>query len=152
MLKKIFLFLSLLIFNNISAIEEFDVYSNALKFFNNKEYATAYSLFKSISGDVTFEEQKRINSYYYTAECLVQLEQFDGAAIVYEFLITEYPFSNFCEDALYKLGIIYFNRAEHRRARERLTIFLNSYPNSINYGSALYWIAESFAAENRFCN
>lgn len=150
MLRKILFFLTLLIFNNITAVDEFDAYSNALKFFNNKEYATAYSMFKSISEDLSFEEQKRINSYYYTAECLVLLEQFDGAATVYEFLITEYPFSNFREDALYKLGIIYFNRAEYRRARERLSILLNSYPNSINNGSALYWIAESFAAENRF--
>lgn len=151
MKKNIIAFLCIaLSFTSIKAFGNNDNYSLALKFYNQKEYATAYTLFKNIANNKDEEEQKRISSHYYLAECLTQLGQYDGAAASYEYFIEEFPFSNFREGALYKLGIIYFNKAEYRRSREKLNFLLTAYPNSFNTGSAYYWMGETFAAENRF--
>jgi TolA-binding protein len=126
-----------------------DNYSSALRLYQGKNYPAAYDLFKQISSNSLSDNQKKSASEYYAAECLIQLNQLDGAAAEFESFITNYPFSSFREHALYQLGIIYYNNNEFRKSRDRFSILLNDYPQSYYSGSAYYWMGESFDAENK---
>lgn len=150
MSKKFFFFLSIILFCGITIANSNDDYSTALQRMNNKEYSAAYSLFKIVAEDNNADEQKKIMAKYYMGECLTLLGQLDGAASHFEEFIEEFLFSNYRDQALHSLGMIYYKRAEYRKAREKLLYLLETYPRSEYAGTVYYWIAETYAAENRF--
>lgn len=135
--------------NLIAQTKEDDYYS-AIRFYENKEYSTAYKLFYELMNNKNVEDIKRISSKFYAADCLLNIGNYDGAAVLFESFINENNFSNLKELSLYKLGEIYFTIGSYRKCRERLITLIESYPNSIYKGSSNYWIAESYAAEKKF--
>lgn len=149
MIKKILLSINILTILCF-AQNPVDEFSTAEVLFVKKEYSAAYDIFKKLYSDNSVEQQKRSSAKFYAGECLLNLDELDGAAIEFESFIDSYPFSNSRELAFYKLGTIYFTKGEYRKARERLISLINSYPESEYIGSADYWIAESFAGENKY--
>jgi len=127
-----------------------DNYGMALEAYSNHEFGTAYQIFKSLSGDNSLEKEKLVSIKFYISDCLINLNQLDGAAIELEEFLDNYKFSNFREAALYNLGIVYYKKAEYRRSRERLSLLLTEYPLGTYTGSANYWIGECYFAENKY--
>ncbi len=148
MKKKLIVFL--VTFSIISAQENSDKFSQAQNAYQNFNFGLALKLFKEISEEGIIEQQKLSSAKYFAGECLLNLDQLDGAAIEFEQLINNYPYSNFRSAALYKLGTTYYLKQEYRKARARLSTLLKEYPSSEYNGSAYYWIAEAYFAENKY--
>lgn len=147
--KKLF-FLILFAIINLHAQVTNSKYDSAMKLFEDKNYTAAYELFKSIEANNQSNDLEKSSSHYYSAECLMNLNQFAGAAAEFESFLKQYPLSSFKEHVLYKLGTIYYHNNEYRKARENLFALINDYPYSVYTGSAYYWLGESFAVENKF--
>ncbi len=148
-MKKI-IFIIILFSVSISAQQASDKLSSAISFYNDHNFGTAFQIFKEIISENNLGEQKLTYAKFYSADCLINLNQMDGAASELESFIDQYKFSNYREAALYKLGTVYFAKGEYRKARERLSTLIMEYKNGEYYGSAYYWIGESFFAESNF--
>lgn len=142
--------LVLIIISNLYAQISNQTYSDAMKLYQNKNYTAAYELFKSVSLTNSNNDLEKASSHYYAAECLLSLNQLDGAASEFESFLKLYPASSLREHVLYQLGTIYYHNSEYRKVRDRLLTLLNEYPNSDYTGSAYYWIGVSYATENKF--
>jgi len=127
-----------------------DLFNQALNYYNQKEYATAFKIFEKLFLDNNTEETKKILSKYYAADCLFNIKQFDASAILFESFASQNTFSDLREGALYKLGEIYFQIGSFRKCRERLLTLIEAYPQTLYKGTAYYWIAEAYAAEKRY--
>lgn len=149
MIRK--LFCSVLLFASIGFAQSLNSdYDKAVKLFSNGEYSAAYKMFKNIQEGKPSDKQLEESSAFYSANCLVNLNELDGAAIEFENFISQYKFSNFREDAFYNLGAVYFSKGEYRKAREKLLALTSINSNTVYKGSAYYWIAEAYAYENKY--
>ena len=147
---KQFLLIFFVVYPVINAQSISEKFASAMSYYNNSEYAAAYSIFHELSSQKNLDDKVASSSGYYSADCLVKMQQFDGAVAEFEEYIDRYPLSQFRDDALYRLGSIYFSKKEYGKCRERLMTLINSYPSSEFTGNALYLVGESFAAENKF--
>jgi TolA-binding protein len=148
-MKKYIAFIYLIALS-INAQNNTDNYDRALEAYKNHEFGTAYQLLRLVSGESTLEKEKLASVKFYISDCLINLNQLDGAASELEEFLDNYKFSNFSEDALYKLGTVYYKKGEYRRSRERLLLLLTEYPLGTYTGSANYWIGECYFAENKY--
>ncbi|MFA7229499.1 MAG: tetratricopeptide repeat protein, partial [Melioribacteraceae bacterium] len=148
-MKKIFLMMTLFA-ASASAQNAVQKLTEAVNFYNERNYGVAHKLFGELIHENTLEEKNLVSAKYHSADCLLNLNQLDGAAIEFEDLIEHNNFSNFREPALYKLGMIYFYKGEYRKSRERLSSFISGYSLSEMLGSAYYWLGRSYFAENKF--
>ncbi len=148
-MKKIF-FIVFLFTLSISAQNMNKKFISAINFYEAHNFGAAYQLFNEIFSEKILDEQKLIAAKYYSADCLLNLDQLDGSAAELEYFIDHFKYSNFHESALYKLGTIYFVKGEYRRARERLITLINEYKYGEYTGSAYYWIGEAYLAESKF--
>lgn len=126
--------------------EKYDV---AMEAFHNHQYAQANRLFEQFFSDYKIVDEVYSTAKYYSAESLLKLGRKDEAAITFEYLVTNYFWSNFRDEALYNLGMIYFSEAKYEKSRLRFRLLLKDYPESEYVGSSLYWIGESYSAENK---
>lgn len=150
-MKKIFLITTLVfLFISIKTHAEEDLFLKALRFYEQKEYANAYYIFSKLMNNNSIEENKRAYSKFYAADCLLNIQQYDAAAILLETFVNNYIYSVLREQSLYKLGELYYKIGSYRKAREKLLILTENYPNSLYKGSAYYWVAESYYAEKRY--
>ncbi len=127
-----------------------DDFGKAKHLFNSGDYAAAHIIFQKLSLDVDIEKYLSSTAKYYSAECLFNLKQIDGAISEYEEFISIHRFSNFRDIALFKLGTIYYESRQYRKSRESLLKIIREYPASEFKGSAYYWIGKCFTAEDRF--
>lgn len=148
-MKKIF-FTLILFTISLSAQNVNDKFTSAINFYNDHNFGAAYQLFNEVISENKLDEQKLISAKFYSADCLLNLDQLDGSAIELEYFIDHYRYSNYRDAALYKLGTVYFVKGEYRKVRERLNTLLNDYKNGEYPGSAYYWIGEAYLAENKF--
>ncbi len=148
MKKTIFLLLSFQV--AMLAQVSSDRMAQAFNAYKNSDFGTAYLMFKNIVSNDNLAEEKLAMAKYYEADCLLNLNQLDGAAEAFESFIDKFRFSNLREYALYKLGTIYYTKTDYRRCRDRLQILFAEYPNSQFAGSAYYWMGEAYFAENKF--
>ncbi|MCL6097139.1 MAG: tetratricopeptide repeat protein, partial [Bacteroidetes bacterium] len=148
MKKTIFLLLSFQV--AMLAQISSDRMARAFNAYKNSDFGTAYLMFKNIVSNDNLAEEKLAMAKYYEADCLLNLNQLDGAAEAFESFIDKFRFSNLREYALYKLGTIYYTKTDYRRCRDRLQILFAEYPNSQFAGSAYYWMSEAYFAENKF--
>lgn len=144
------IFLILIAFCSLSAQKVLDQFSIAVAAYNNQDYSKALQLFKNVIRDGNLDEQNLAVADFYSADCLLNLDQLDGAAAELESFIEKYRFSNFRDAALYKLGTIYFTKGEFRKAREKLLNLVSIFPETQYLGSAYYWIGETFSSENKY--
>ncbi len=148
-MKKIILVLLLFVTQLFSQSSSID-YTDAQNAYLNGQFATAFKLFSKLSSQSNPDEQINASAKYFAADCLLNLEQTDGAVIYLEKIISQNLFSNFRPLAFYKLGTIYFYKKEYRKARDRFESLIAEYPKSENVGSSYYWIGEAYLAENKF--
>jgi len=154
MMKKLILLLeftlfSTLILGNFSDPTQFDA---AIAAYKSREYLKAYRLFNGIKVSEITDRVVLSSSEFYAADCLFQMKELNGAASSFESFIYKYPYSSFREEALYKLGTIYYALKDYRKSRDRLMILIIDYPKSEYIAPANYWIGEAFIAENKFSN
>ena len=150
-MKKIILIipiilLSLQVLNAESLPEK---YKKAMDAFYTGEYAEAHYLFEKFIKDYKLIDEQYAAAKYYSAESLLNLGESDAAAAGFEFLVNNYKWTNFRHEALYKLGMIYFEQGKYAKSRVRFQILLDEYPSSDHVGPALYWIGESYAREGK---
>ncbi len=124
-------------------------YKQAMDAFHSGEYSEAYYLFEGFLKGYSLIDEKYAAAKYYSADALLNLGEYEGAAAGFEFLANNYNFSNFRHEALYKLGLIYFKQGQYAKSRARLQLLLAGYPESDHTGSALYWIGESYTKEGK---
>jgi len=148
-MKKITILLLTYIIS-ISAQELPDNFINALNSYNNNDFGTAYQLFKATAEQNNLSELQIISAKFYSANCLLNLDQLDGAASEFESFIDQNKFSDYCESALYTLGTIYYKKGEYRKARERLTTLITEYPSNEFTGTSYYWLGEAYLAEEKY--
>ncbi|KAF0150884.1 MAG: outer membrane assembly lipoprotein YfiO [Ignavibacteria bacterium] len=147
MKKIIVLFISLTCIFAQPVTEKF---SQAHKAFEDNNYSLALKLFKEINAEGKLEQQQLAAAKFFSAECFLNLDQLDAAAVEFEIFLDEYKLSNYRATALYKLGSIYFTKREYRKARERLAALTSEFPFSEFHGSSFYWMGETYASENKF--
>jgi TolA-binding protein len=123
-------------------------YKKAMDYFNSGEYAEAHNLFEEFIKGYNLIDEQYSAAKYYSADALLNLGEQDAAATGFEFIVHNYTWSNFRHEALYKLGLIYFQQGKYSQSRGRFQLLLE-YPESDHTGSALYWIGESFTKEGK---
>lgn len=124
-------------------------YSSAMNAFHSGQYAEASLLFEEFFDEYKIVDEVFASAKYYSAESLLKLGRKNEAAVTFAYLADYFHWSNFRLDALYNLGLIYFDLKKFEDSRIRFKQLLNEYPESQYSGSALYWIGESYSAENR---
>jgi tetratricopeptide (TPR) repeat protein len=110
-MKKITILLLTYIIS-ISAQKFPDNFSNALNAYNNHDFGTAYQLFKTAAEQNELNDLQIVSAKFYSANCLLNLDQLDGAASEFESFIDQNKFSNYRESALYTLGTIYYKKGD----------------------------------------
>lgn len=126
--------------------EKFDA---AMTAFHNQQYAQANRLFEEFFSNYKIIDEIYATAKYYSAESLLKLGRKDEAAITFEYLVTNYFWSNYRDKSLYNLGLIYFSEGKYEKSRLRFKLLLKDYPESEYIGSSFYWIGESYTAENK---
>ncbi len=151
-MKKTYLILILVLFYSIPIISQdySDVMSSATKDFDEGNFLKAQKAFQKIIVSDEVEDKILSTAKFYSAECLFNLEQFDGAAAEFEDFTDEYKNSSFRDRAYYRLGSIYFERNLYNKSRNRLITLINEFPESEYVPSAYYWIGESLIREDKF--
>ena len=124
-------------------------YSDAMNAYENKEYAKANNLFQKFFSDYKITDGQFATAKYYSANALMNLGEFNAAAAEFEFFVNHFNWSSFRDDALYKLGLIYYNNAEYEKSRERFKELLDEYPESDHAGSAYYWVGETYSRQDK---
>ncbi|MFC2136260.1 tetratricopeptide repeat protein [Bacteroidota bacterium] len=127
-----------------------EIFASASEFFHQKSFAKAHELYQQIDEFSGVDDYTISTAKFYSAECLFNMKQLNGAAAEFEYFVDNFLLSYFRYIALYRLGTIYFNQREFSRCREKFISLLNDYNLSEYSGAAYYWIGESFAAENKF--
>ena len=146
--KTIYLLLLILIspLFSQSISEKFTV---ALEEYYQARYADAYILFNEVADDYGIDDELYASSKYYAADALLKLGQKEQAAAELEYIVNHIIWSNVREEAFYHLGLIYYDFKKYSTSRARFESLLKEYPGGKYSGSAMYWIGESFAEENK---
>jgi TolA-binding protein len=124
-------------------------FDSAMSAFHAQQYAQANRLFEEFFSDYKIVDEIYATAKYYSAESLLKLGRKDEAAIAFEYLVTNYFWSNYRDKSLYELGLIYFSKKKYEKCRLRFKLLLRDYPKSEFVGSSLYWIGESYSEENK---
>ncbi len=124
-------------------------FSSAMDAYQIKLYADAQKLFEEIFDEYGIEDELYAAARFYSAESYLKMSKRDEAATGFEFIANNITWSNFREESLYNLGLIYISQKRYAKGRIRLTQLLDEYPSSEYTGTAFYWIGESYAQENR---
>ncbi len=144
-----FLIITLLLSCNFTFSQDLtDFYSKGMQKFNQGNYSNAIVYFQKIVSNDEVEELILSSSSFYIGECLLGIEQIDGAISQFEKFIYNYPTSNFRELALFRLGNLYFEKKMYENSRKYLSVLVKAYPLSQYSGSAFHLIGESFIEED----
>lgn len=151
-MKKIKLLITLIIFTSFYSFAQ--QVNNELiltrDILNSGEYGRAFEQFMEIYNNSQNDDFTRADAYYYAAEALLGSKEYDGALAILENFVEKYKFSNLRENALYRLGTIYYEQHSYFKSRERLKRLVSEFPESDYQGSAFYWIGKAYFAENKF--
>jgi TolA-binding protein len=121
----------------------------ALEEYYQARYADAYILFNEVADDYGIDDELYASSKYYAADALLKLGQKELAAAELEYIVNYIIWSNVREEAFYHLGLIYYDFKKYSTARARFKSLLKEYRGGKYSGSAMFWIGESYAAENK---
>jgi TolA-binding protein len=151
-MKKLLLLLSVIfIFNTSTFLAQTtsQIYSSAMKAYQAHEFAEAKNYFRKFFSNYKLTDGIYSTAKYYEADALLNLGENIAAAAEFEYLVNHFRYSNFRDESLYKLGLIYFGFAEYEKSRERFKTLLEEYPSNDLHGNSLYWIGESYSKENK---
>ena len=141
--KSTFIIVTLLFFTAYSQTGN-QLLSEAMSKFNSGEYSKAFDSFCKLSNVKNDNIVITELADYYKADCLLALNNIDGAISEYEYFIENHPTSEYRSIALYKLGIIFFEQLNYEKSIEKCMSLIEDYPGSDYSGYAYYWIGESF--------
>ena len=149
---KILFFLSLIAVQSSLLFSQSmeEVYASAMDDYARGAYSASYQKFKSYIAAQPVANEQQAAAQFYAADCMNQLQDYESAIFEYERVVTLYRLSNFREEALYKLGLLYYRIKSYARSRDRMATLIDDYPNNEHYGSALYWIGEAFTIEGAY--
>lgn len=139
----------LLAFNSVYSQSDLN-YTEALQFYEDEQYAAARDLFLNIIQKDDIDHNLIATSRFYSTKCLVQLNLIDGAIEELEFFIRKYKFSSHRPEAIHILGTIYFAKKQYYKAREKLLLLVEEFPNSEYTSISYYLIGQSYANENKY--
>lgn len=125
-------------------------YADAMNAYSQGDYAKAYELFSRFYDYHGIEDDLSSTAKYYAAESLLRLNRKDAAIAAFEFFTNKYVLSNYRDEALYKLAILYYGKGEYPQTREKLQKLLEDYPTSQYAGSAFYFIGDSYIKEGKY--
>ena len=103
---KRLLILFFVVFGLVPSIAQENRISQAIEFFNQKQYSLAQSIFAKIDGETAL---------FYNAKCSKELQSDDSKELFLQ-LLNEYPFSLHYNDALSSLANIYFIDDDYAKA------------------------------------
>ncbi|MGK9477866.1 tetratricopeptide repeat protein [Melioribacter sp. OK-6-Me] len=151
-MKQKIILLSLLTFclATVKAQSLEEILDRATELYNQKNYSDSYRYYSLIIHSEGANDRLKAVALYYAGESLIKTSDYAAAATQFETLISDYPFSNYHELSLLRLGEIYYHTGAYRKCRERLFYFIEKYPESSHKGTAYFWLGESYAAENKF--
>lgn len=147
-MRYVFIFISIL---NISIFSQSisTKFSLAMDAYYSKQYAEATRIFDDFFSEYRLIDELFSTAKYYSAESLLKLGRKNEAAVSYAYLVDNFFWSNYREKSLFTLGVIHYDLMQFNDCRKRLKQLLDEYPESESTGSALYWIGESYAREDR---
>ncbi|MBI2418499.1 MAG: tetratricopeptide repeat protein [Ignavibacteriales bacterium] len=125
-------------------------YEQALYDYSRGAFSAAYPKFKNFTRLYESNNPLAASAQYYAADCLYRIGDNSGAVFEFEKVVKFHQLSNFREESLYKLGLLYFNLAQYEKCRSRLAILIDTYPENEHYGAALYWLGEAFTVEQKY--
>lgn len=131
----------------LSAQSTAEKFSDAMYAYQLGHYPDAEKLFSQVLTEYGLQDENYAVARYYAADALLKMGKKDEASAGFEFIVNNVVWSNFREQSLFKLGLIYFDELRYSLSRTRFMQLLNQYPRSEFSGSALYWIGESYAQE-----
>lgn len=123
-------------------------FESAMSAFHSDQFAQANKLFEEFFQEYKLTDELYSTAKYYSAESLLKLGRKNEAAIGFEFLISNFAWSNYRYIALYNLGLIYYDSEKYELSRTKFKQLLDDYPETEYTGSALYWIGESYSEQN----
>ncbi|MFC2102972.1 tetratricopeptide repeat protein [Bacteroidota bacterium] len=126
-----------------------DNFTRAFENYFNGNYVAAYVQYSEISNDYGISDEIYAASKFKSANALLKLGQKEKAAAELEYIANHIVWSNFREEAFYNLGLIYFEFNNYSLARDRFTSLLKEFSRSTYSGSAMYWIGETYSAQNK---
>lgn len=151
MQKNFFLFLTSVLLLSAAIFPQTisEKFSSAMDAYNSRHYVDAQKMFEDINKDYGIEDELYAATWYYSADALLKMGKKDEAATGFEFIVNNIIWSNFREESLYNLGLIYIDQERYSESRTRLIKLLDEYEQSECTGTAFYWIGESYSRENR---
>lgn len=148
-MKKTLLLLTFLLSVPMFAQDIAPDFSRAMAYYNQGDYGRAYEIFKGLGSLNGVDEAIASSSHYYAGESLIKLGQIEGAISQWETFVAKYPWSNYYEEALYKLGTLYFETRQFQKSRDRLKLLIEKYPSGEFVGSSMFFIGESYTREGK---
>ncbi|MCK5087851.1 MAG: tetratricopeptide repeat protein, partial [Melioribacteraceae bacterium] len=130
--------------------QESKIFADAMELYQTKNYTAARELFLKVDHKDDIDKKLISTVKYFAADCLLKLGQLNGAIEEFENFTSVYRFSNYRDEAFYKLGTIYFEKGQYSLVRQKLLILINEYPESEYLGSSYFWVGESYVNENKF--
>ena len=124
-------------------------FNKAMDFYNQQLYADAQKVFDKIIKDYGIEDEIYTSARFYSANSLLKMGKKDEAACGFEFIVNAVVWSKFREESLFTLGLIYYDLHRYALCRKNLLMLIYQYPGSEHTGTAMYWVGESYAAEDK---
>ncbi len=149
MSKKLIILLSLFITTITFSQTVSEKFDRAMAAFHSEQFAQANRLFEEFFHEYKITDEMYASAKFYSADALLKLGRKDEAAIGFEYIVSNFFWTNFRYKALYNLGLIYYDSRKFELSRNRLNKLLIDYPETEYTGSALYWIGESYAEQNK---
>jgi TolA-binding protein len=149
MKKLFFVFLTLILFQNINSQSTPEKFSEAMSAYNAADFGKAASLFEDFFSIHSDHNELYSVAKYYSSESLLNLGNKNAAAVGFKYIADNFLWSNFRHKAIYRLGLIYYEEEQYTQARKQFQQILDEYPSSEHIGSSLYWIGESYIVQNK---
>lgn len=146
-MKKIILIIS---FITVRIFASSELYYKAFDFYNKGNFNEAYNLFCKIDLTSNADLEKVASIKYYKADCLLKSNMVDAAISEYEDYVRTSRYSFFYEEALYKLGTVYFNLKQYEKARLKFKEIPASKKYFDNLGTSYYLVGQSYFLEKKY--
>lgn len=117
--------------NNIIIVDEKEAFKKAMKYFTNKEYEQAITLFDYL---IKYGEEDLYvqESTYWIGSLYEILEDYDKAKLYYNKYIDNYSnLYNYYDDSLYKLGLLYYSSDDIENSQKIMNKLENECSESI---------------------
>jgi TolA-binding protein len=103
---------------NITAQSIADKFDSGMRAYHLKLYAEANKIFEDVIENYGNEDELYASAHYYSADALLKMGKREEAASKFEFISNNIVWSNFRGEALFSLGMIYFDDGRFAKSRK----------------------------------